>query len=215
MIVVSCLLDREAFPWQAYWYRARVQEHLRATVDDRFRLWFIDNALHGDDDPQEFPDRTVAYLGALETALRQLVAWVERDEDPTPTSVYRVSDGQIVLPASVEARGGVQPVATLTINGRNHAIVRTGESFDIHLDVEAPAGGIVVEVRPDFTGSGRLGDPIALEPAPSLAIDQQLVLDEPGTYLLSARVAAQTEADPISPHARVQNIARARLTVTD
>lgn len=69
MIVVACLLDREAFPWQADWYRSRVEEHLGSSTPDRFRLWFIDNALHGDDDEQEFPDRSVSYLGALETAL--------------------------------------------------------------------------------------------------------------------------------------------------
>ena len=28
MIVVESLFDREAFPWQADWYRSRVQEHL-------------------------------------------------------------------------------------------------------------------------------------------------------------------------------------------
>ena len=99
MIVVACLLDREAFPWQADWYRSRVEEHLGEASGDRFRLWYVDNALHGDDDPQEFPARSVAYVGALEVALRQLAAWVEDGIEPSPTTAYEIVDGQVVVPA--------------------------------------------------------------------------------------------------------------------
>ena len=63
MIVVESLLDREAFPWQADWYRSRVHEHLGDATDDHFRLWFVDNALHGDSEIQESPTHTVSYLG--------------------------------------------------------------------------------------------------------------------------------------------------------
>ena len=78
MILVESLWDREAFAWQADWYRGLVCRHLGAAADDRFRVWFTDHALHGDSAEQEDPTRTVSYLGVLQQALRDLSAWVER-----------------------------------------------------------------------------------------------------------------------------------------
>lgn len=212
MIAVACLLDREAFPWQADWYRARVSEHLGDATDDRFRLWYVDNALHGDDDPQEFPDRSVAYLGVLETALRQLAAWVEDGVEPASTSTYTVTDGQVVIPDAAPDRGGVQPVVTLTVDGESSAVARMGEPVVVRISAEAVGDGAVVEVRP-ATG-GALGEPLAFEPAPSVAIDHELVFDEPGTHFVAVRVSAQTAGDADDLHARAQNIGRARIVVT-
>ena len=53
----------------------------RAT-DGHFRLWFTDNALHGDDELQESPRHTVSYLGVLQQALRDVSRWVEEDVAP-------------------------------------------------------------------------------------------------------------------------------------
>ena len=82
MIVVECLLDREALPWQADWYRSKVQEHLGEATDEHLRVWFVDNALHGDDEIQESPTHTVSYLGVLHQALRDVSAWVEAGRPP-------------------------------------------------------------------------------------------------------------------------------------
>jgi len=213
MIAVACLLDREAFPWQADWYRARVEEHLGDAADERFRLWFVDNALHGDDDPQEFPTHTVAYLGALEAALRQLAAWVEDDVEPSPTTAYDVVDGQIVVADTAEARGGVQPLVTLTVDGVDAATVRAGETVTMRLEAQAPGAGVIVEVVADLDGSGVLGDALAVEPASSVSIERERVFAEPGTYFVAVRVSAQVEGDPSEVLARVPNIARARVTV--
>ena len=46
MILVEALLDEAAYPWQADWYRARVQDTLGEGLDDQFRLWFVDKAMH-------------------------------------------------------------------------------------------------------------------------------------------------------------------------
>jgi len=66
MIVVESLWDREAFPWQADWYRSKVKENLGDSVDNHFRLWYVDHALHGDLMEQEDPTRTISYLGVLQ-----------------------------------------------------------------------------------------------------------------------------------------------------
>lgn len=217
MIVVACLLDREAFPWQADWYRARVAEHLGDAADERFRLWYVDNSLHGDDDPQEFPARSVAYVGALETALRQLAAWVEDGTEPSPTTTYEIVDGQVVVPASAAERGGVQPVATLTVNGSPSARVRIGEPVAVRLEVEAPADGVIVEIRDvetDAAGTERLGRAFEFEPGARAVVEEERVFDEPGTRFLAVRVASQAQGRASDPHAHVLNIVRARVTVT-
>ena len=98
MIVVESLLDREALPWQADWYRARVREHLGDALDDHFRVWFTDNALHGDFESQEDPTHTVSYVGMLHQALRDLSRWVEAGIPPPESTGYEVVDGQVVVP---------------------------------------------------------------------------------------------------------------------
>jgi len=83
MILLGSLLDREAFPWQCDWYRDRVKEHLGESADDNFRLWYTENALHGDLPEQlEDPTRVVSYIGVLQQALRDLSAWVENGVEP-------------------------------------------------------------------------------------------------------------------------------------
>ena len=217
MIAVACLLDREAFPWQADWYRSRVEEHLGDAAGDGFRLWYIDNALHGDDDPQEFPARSVAYVGALEVALRQLAAWVEEGIEPVPTTAYEVVDGQVVVPATVAERHGVQPIATLTVNGTSSATVRPGEPVTLSIEAEATGAGVIVElleVETDADGTERLGRTFAFDPAGRVIVEEQRVFTSPGTHFLAVRVAAQAAGDAADPHARVRNIVRARVTVT-
>lgn len=216
MIVVACLLDREAFPWQADWYRSRVEEHLGEASGDHFRLWYIDNALHGDDDPQEFPARSVAYVGALEVALRQLAAWVEDGIEPSATTAYEVVDGQVFVPTTAAARRGVQPVATLTVNGAPSATVRAGEPVTLRIEAEAPGDGVIVElleVETDADGTEGLGSRFDLAPAGRVVVEEQRVFTAPGTHFLAVRVAAQAGGDPADPHARVRNIVRARITV--
>ncbi|GAA1998032.1 hypothetical protein [Microbacterium pumilum] len=216
-IVVACLLDREAFPWQADWYRSRVVEQLGDAASDRFRLWYVDNALHGDDDPQEFPARSVAYVGALETALRQLAAWVEDGVEPSPSTSYEIVDGQVVVPAGAHERQGVQPVATFTVNGSASASVGVGDVVTVRVEAVAPGDGVIVEileVETDAVGTESLGDSLAFVPAGRVAVERSRVFDEPGTYFLAVRVASQTAGDAADPHARVRNLVRARITVT-
>ncbi|MFK0402017.1 hypothetical protein ACIQTT_06775 [Microbacterium sp. NPDC090225] len=213
MIAVACLLDREAFPWQADWYRSRVEEHLGEQANDRFRLWFVDNAVHGDDDPQEFPDRTVTYVGALEAALRQLAAWVEAGVEPAPTSTYQVVDGQVTQPDTAEERGGVQPVVSICVNGSPSAVVRAGESAVVTITAVAPGTGVIASVDVDLTGSGNPDTAVPVPAENQVTVERVQAFSDPGTYFLSARVAAQSAGDATDPHARVPNVARARVVV--
>lgn len=216
MIVVACLLDREAFPWQADWYRALVQEQLGSNADAQFRLWYIDNALHGDEDLQEFPGRSVSYVGALETALLQLADWVEKGMEPAPSSAYDIVDGQVAIPVAASERRGVQPVVLVTANGSSRAEVRVGQPVDVRIEAEAVEGLVVelVEVFTDAEGTETIGQRFDFEPTSQITHGIQRVFDEAGTHFLAVRVTAQTRGDASSPHAQVQNIGRVRICVT-
>lgn len=193
MIIVAALLDREAFPWQAAWYRDRVAEHAPHDV----RLWFVDNALHADSERQEHPDFTVSYLGVLHEALRSVADWVENGTEPLPDTRYTITDGQVYVPETAAERGGVQPVVTLS-----------NADGVLRVVAEAPPGGApIVRAQCDFDGDGRFEID---EPVPPTA---RLVLERPhtGAGVVAVRVSAQRDGDPDTPFGRIDNLARARL----
>jgi hypothetical protein len=214
MIVVESLLDREALPWQADWYRAKAQEHLGGEFDDNFRLWFTDNALHGDDEAQESPTHTVSYLGVLHQALRDLSRWVEEGVAPPPTTSYKVVDGQVTVPADAARRRGIQPVVSLTVDGDVRADVALGHVITLRATAEVPEGaGVIVTVEWDFDGAGSFPIAESIMVAEKVDVQRQFSFAEPGIYFPTVRVAAQRNGDRTSPYARVQNLARVRVVV--
>ena len=214
MIVVASLLDREALPWQADWYRSRVREHLGNRSDDHFRLWFTDNALHGDDSVQESPTHTVSYLGALHQALRDLARWVEEGIDPPATTNYEVVDGQVVVTEDAEGRKGIQPVVTLAVEGGQRADVGIGDEMTFRATAQVPERtGAIVRVEWDFDGAGLFPVEESIEVAEGVVAERRHSFDTPGTYFPTVRVAAHRDGDVASPYARIQNLARVRVVV--
>ena len=130
-------MDEAAVPIQAEWYRRRVAEHLGDRLDDQYRLWFIDNAMHTTpvvqpDDPRPVrTTRVVSYLGVLHQGLRDLVDWVEHGVAPPESTPFEVAAGQVVVPATAAERKGVQPVPTLTVDGADRIEVAVGRAGDL------------------------------------------------------------------------------------
>ncbi|ALV39751.1 hypothetical protein AU252_22870 [Pseudarthrobacter sulfonivorans] len=215
MIVVACLLDREAFPWQASWYASKVREHLGDRVDDRFRLWYIDHGLHGDSGTEEeHPTRSVPYIGALHEALIQLAAWVELGKAPAIATTHEIVDGQVIVPDTAAERGGVQPVAKLTAHTRSRAEVAPGDAVLLRLTAESPArAGEIVSVEWDLDGDGKFDDVDIIQPADRIDRTRTVRFAEPGTYFVTARITAQGQGDAASLWARVENLARVRVVV--
>jgi len=216
MIVVASLLDREAFPWQADWYRSRVQEHFGGETDEHFRLWFTDNALHGDDEAQESPTHTVSYLGMLQQALRDLSRWVEEGVAPPATTSYDVVDGQVVVPLEASRRRGIQPVVSLSVNEGQRAETLCGQEVVFRAAAEVPRdAGSIVALEWDLDGSGRFSMKEAVEVAPRVVLERRFSFADPGTYFATVRVVAQREANRTSSFARLQNLSRVRVVVRD
>ncbi len=218
MILIENLWDREAYPWQADWYRSKVQENLGDNLDEHFTLWFIDRALHSDLPQQEDPTHTISYLGVLQQALRDLSAWVEEGITPPANTSYKVVDGQVVVPSTAAERKGIQPVVTLKANGSDRVEVAVGEVVEFTGTIEVPPGtGAVVSAEWDFEGSGDY--PVVEKFDESNAGLSQLTLkttytfSKPGTYFPVLRTAAQRQGDFETPFARIENLERVRVVV--
>lgn len=219
MILVESLWDREALPWSADWYRARVQQHFGAATNDHFRLWYTDHALHGDNTLQEDPSRTVSYLGVLHQALRDVAAWVEKGTPPPAGTAYRVVGGQVEVPATADARRGIQPVVTLRANGGEKVVIKAGEPVLLTGTIAAPRGTGTV-VAADWSFDATLTTPGTFTASSPVGRNRSVVkvtvrhvFDRPGTYFPALRGTSQRNGDSRTPYGRIQNLGRARIVV--
>lgn len=224
MIVVEALLDEAAYPWQADWYRTQVERALGPRLNDQFRLWFVDRAMHTGPFPSRSeprPARTtrvVPYVGVLQQALRDVSDWVEKGLPPPPSTGYEVVDGQVVVARGAAARKGIQPVVAVTANGGERAEVAVGELVAFEARIDVPAGaGVVVAADWDFEGAGDfpVSEPLQFV-APdgsSVAVSARYAFDAPGTYFPALRAVSQRHGDAATRFARVQNLDRVRVVV--
>jgi len=233
MILLESLWDSEAFPWQGDWYRAKVKENLGDDIDNAFRLWYTDHAIHGDVSMEDDPTHIVSYLGVLHQALLDLSAWVEKGIPPAATTHYKIVDGQVVVPPTANEREGIQPVVTARVNGSKRADVQVGKPVVFTAEIEVPKGmGKVVAaawnfeglpgatgmvpgwdfensnffpIKGEFTSGGSAGSKVIVKTTYTFA--------EPGTYFPTIRVAAQRQGDAKTPYTRIQNLDRVRVVV--
>ena len=218
MILLSSLWDREAFPWQADWYRSKVTGNLGDSTDAHFRLWYTDHALHGDLSKQEDPTRTVSYLGVLQQALRDLSMWVEKGVAPPANTNYKIVDGQVEVPATATARKGIQPVVLVRANGGERTEVQAGKPVTFTADIDVPANtGKVVSAEWDFEGAGTfsMSSPVksAKATTSTVTVKTTHTFSKPGTYFPTLRATSQRQGDAKTPYARIQNLGRVRVVV--
>jgi hypothetical protein len=229
MIVVECLMDEAAYPWQADWYRSKVQAALGSRLDDNYRLWFVDNAMHvsptsymtpGEGGPIDtghswVDTHIVSYSGIVQQALRDVAVWAERGISPPESTSYEVVDGQVIVPQAASARRGIQPAVTLTANGSERAVVRVGEPVEFEAVAEAPArSGSIVSAEWDFDGHGAYPERSEVAPEAKVSLTTTHTFEVPGTYFPALRVAANRAGDRKTPYALARNLARVRVVVT-
>ncbi len=216
MIVVESGLDREAWAWNADWYARKFDETYGKDAIHKYRVWFAENALHGYNEDKDARTRVVSYLPMLQQALRDVSAWVEKGVAPPATERYRIVDGQLVLPPTAAARGGIQPVVTVKADGAAKAVVKAGQRVNLTASVEAPPGtGKIVWAAWDFDGTGSFPVAAALpkSPAAKVTLKMSQSFDKPGTYFPTLKVASQRDGDAQTPFARIVNLARVRVVV--
>jgi hypothetical protein len=215
MIAVESLMDIDALPWQADWYRTKVRDALGPRIDDNFRLWFIDHAQHTPPVGAAAQARTISYQGVLEQALRDVSAWVERGVPPPSNTRYTVDQSQVQVPPRAGDRGGIQPVVSLTANGRERADVGVGQLVTFVAEITVPPDtGRVVAAEWDLLGAGDYPVPGQFAASgSSVSVKTTYSYSKPGTYFPVLRATSHREGDPKTPYARVQNLARVRVVV--
>jgi len=201
VMVMNSLMDGD-FPWQADWYRHKVEEIQGEKAPDMFRIYYNDNCPHGDVEDKGAHSNVVSYLGMLQQALLDLSDWVERDIQPKDNSGYDLVDNQVILKDTPEERRGLQPMVRLLAQSRECAHVKTGETVHLLTEVKLPEGcGELCEVEWSLNGEDfHKGEP-----------DITVSYDEPGVYFPMARII--TRRDPEDPFCNLRNLAEARVIV--
>ena len=195
----------------------RSSEHLGDATDDHFRLWFTDNALHGDDEVQEHPTHSVSYLGAPAPGAARPERRGSSETSPRPRPrATQVVDGQVVVGRGGRSAGaGVQPVVALTVDGGERADVAVGAEVVLRAERRgarrrrAGRGRRVGPRRHRRLRSARSGR----RPARGSPSSGTHSFAAPGTHFVTVRVAAQRDGDTTTRYARVQNLARVRVVV--
>lgn len=223
MIVVDNLMDEIAFAWPGDWYRSRV-EAAHGSVDDVYRLYYVDHAMHTppvvgpNDERPVLSTYVINYGPVLQQALRDLAAWVENGVAPAESSAYQIVDGQVQVPATAAERKGLQPVVSAAANGGKRADVTVGEEVKLSAIADTPPNsGSVVAVEWDFEGAGDFSGVQKLDDTRSthLELETTHAFSKPGTYFPSVRVSSQRNGNADTPHARMPNLDRVRVVVKE
>lgn len=222
MIMLGSLLDIEAFPWSADWYRTQARAAHGDTLGDDFRLWYMDNAGHTEPRSTDANTHIVDYQGEIQQALLDLDAWVAEGTPPPAGTRYDVdADTQVRVPANAAHRRGVQPVVALSATAtRPHP---RGERVDVAVGqpvrfaAEAqvpPRTGEIVSAEWDFEGTGTYPDHARIRHARrTVRLGATHTFTTPGTYFAAVRVTSQRDGDQATPHTRIPNLARVRVVV--
>jgi hypothetical protein len=220
MILVESMMDQDALPWQGDWYRSKVKEALGDGIDDRFRLWYVEHALHSDGARQGDTTHTVSYLPDLYQALRDLSAWVEKGVPPPPGTSYKIVNSQVNVPATAAERKGIQPVVSVMVSGGARAEVRIGEPVTFTAVIDVPPGtGKVVSAAWDFEGEGTFSTNQEITRSRSNSPGSQVRLKithtftKPGTYFPALLATSQRDGDANSPFTRIPNLGKVRVIV--
>jgi hypothetical protein len=189
-------------------------------MDRKFRLRWTDNAEHIT--PALAPSHPrrhnttwlINFQPVVEQCLVDLAAWVERDVAPEGTN-FELRDGQIVLPDTAAARGGIQPVVSVTANGSVRAEVAVGEPVSLQVHAEVPAGaGKIIAAKWDFDGSGAYPETVPVDGASSQeTLTTMHTFDRPGTYFATCLVESHRDGDLNARTCRIPNLASARIVV--
>ncbi|WP_339315004.1 hypothetical protein [Paenibacillus sp. FSL R10-2734] len=221
MIVVQTLMDESAFPWQADWYRTKVKENLCENLDDRFRLWYVDHALHADTSSNDVLDglHIISYVPALHQALLDLSAWVERGITPPANTNYEVIDGQVIVPSTAAEREGIQPIIHLTANGGERAEVTVSETVIFKAKIEVPPStGKIVSAQWDFEGDATFPHESTVnyvnEEGSQAVVEVPYVFSKPGTYFPVLRAGSHREGNSSDLYTQVLNLCRVRVVVS-
>lgn len=221
VIVMNNLMDGD-FPWQADWYRRKVEEvQTKERAEEMFRIYYNDNCPHGDAAETGEALRFTSYLGALNQALLDVAAWVEKGISPAGNTGYEIVENQVVLREGARKRQGLQAVAELTIDGERSVRVKPGKQVEFTLRVEVPQkGGQLTDTEWSFEGEqdfpvkgGEVVEEALVDGIRVYTVKQTHTYERPGQYFAVVRTV--NNRLPEDAYTRVRNLARVRVYVEE
>jgi Alpha/beta hydrolase domain len=226
VIHVNTTHDSMVWPNGAVAWTRKIEKNQGEGRHERYRLYWGENAPHGDPsflpmvtahkDPNYWYAQMVSYNGLTAQALRDLVRWTEDGVEPPQSTAFEfTNDGGVVLPATAEERGGVQPLAWVKANGEIRAEVKVGEAVRFEGIAQQPPGmGSIVSTEWDFEGNGAFVERIVPDTdAEIVTVEATHAYTQPGTYFCGLRVGGHRDGLKGQGLA-VENIARARVVVS-
>ncbi|KAH7240294.1 uncharacterized protein BKA55DRAFT_678616 [Fusarium redolens] len=215
MIVMDNLLDVDAFPWHADCYKNEVRKVYGDDADDKFRLYFSENADHQMGSIGTFKSsQVVDFTGLYEQQLRDLSVWCETGTNPSTPTNYTISNSQVQLPARASERKGLQPVVDLSVNGGKRVEIKTGAIVTFKVSVEVPPGaGKIVSLEWDFEGTGHFVNKSFGEVAQSVETTVCYTYRRPGTFFPAVRAASHRDGRIDTRYALALNFGRVRVVV--
>jgi hypothetical protein len=213
--------DASLWPPQGVIYKRAVEQAQGAEkARERFRLQWTQNAEHvppmllPSDPKRATATWLIDYMPSIEQGLVDLAAWVEKGVAP-PETQYSFVDGKISLPPTAKARGGTQPVVSVTADGALRRQISPGGQVELAVRAEAPPGaGTFTRVDWDLDGSGSFAVNQPIAPGQTeLTLSFAHAYDRPGTYFATARVKLNREGDPTARR-QIENVASARIVVS-
>jgi hypothetical protein len=231
-MVIEGRADNLSWPIFNASYAQQIQRTLgTAKSNDMMRFYLHDNGRHavGGGEP-----------GIFQQSIQDMMAWVEKGIAPPPSTNYVIRNGQVTPPDSAPARGGLQPVMSLTANGVARATVGVNQPVDLVARLEMPPktgqivkyswairpvpAGPVPTPPPGGPGGGRGGPPpadagaepaiVVATPQPLVNVDRSIKFDKPGTYIVRLIVNGQRDGLVNPPNQTLmQNFKEVRVVV--
>ena len=214
--------DSSLWPPQGIGFKANIErEYGKEIADSKFKLRWSENAEHV---PPAMtapsPGRAnktwlIDYQPIIEQSLYDLRDWVEEGIEPADTA-FEYRDGAIILPADAKERGGIQPVATVTVNGSALAHVKVGEAVTCTVEAHTPPNsGTIIGITWDFDGTGAFPASEELDGTQeSVQVSTSHAYQAPGTYFVSALVESHRDGEVGATSRRIPNLAAARVVVS-
>ncbi|WP_316848892.1 hypothetical protein [Pedobacter agri] len=214
VILLSSLWDREASPWQAHWYRSKIEDQLKEKAEDNLRIYYTDRALHGDATVQEDPNQTISYLGVLQQALLDLSKWVEKGINPPDNTRYTIENGQVIVPKNAAERKGIQPTIDLKVKGQKSARLKAGTVASFSAEIDLPLNtGQIVDVEIDFNSDGSYEKVKLSKNNKQRFVKVKHKFLARGTFFPTMRVVSQRDGDKNTAFTRIYNLDRVKVVV--
>lgn len=212
-------MDESAFPWQQDWNRRKVELKRGDKTDDYFRLWYVENAMHGDSENKYDELHVVPYMPVVHQALLDVSDWVERGIIPAANSIYEVKKGQIEIPQNASDRKGIQPSIQFWVNGGERADVKQGETVKMTAKIELPENtGELISAKFDFDNSGDFSNIATLnftdKTHTKATVEMEYTYMEKGTHFPVLLIVSGRYGEKTNQHARPVNLARVRVVVS-